>query len=134
MNDLPAGVRKHPNGNLWMPKENAVLESMLDSQFTRVGPLEWKPIHPLLSGEPAPKNIFQKAASFVTAVTSGEAPDDVFKARLALCQACPKLVTRAEGTYCGACGCGQHRWSELNTKLKMGKVDCPLKKFPLQGL
>jgi len=72
-------------------------------------------------------NIVEKAVSFVKAVTSGTVNDDVFNARLAACESCKHLRRDGEKLYCGGCGCGRWKLSELHTKLRFANLKCPLK-------
>lgn len=42
------------------------------------------------------------------------------------CNSCEKLIRHNGKRYCGACGCPKWTMAELDTKLKLRKLVCPL--------
>ena len=75
------------------------------------------------------KSFWQKAASFLEVTTSGLASDTDIATRRASCAACPVKKTNPRGEeYCGACGCGENRWSILDKKLTYRLLPCPLER------
>jgi hypothetical protein len=74
-------------------------------------------------------NLISKAVSFARAELSGSVPNDLYAARLTVCQECPRLIRRGAHMYCGACGCGTWRFAELHYKLRLRLSFCPLNKW-----
>lgn len=67
-----------------------------------------------------------KVKSFWQTTTSGQATEETIKLRNESCNTCPKLVRKSDKRYCGACGCGEWKLSELDTKLSFKVLPCPL--------
>lgn len=64
-----------------------------------------------------------------TVITSGRATDEEIATRQASCAACPSRKTNAKGqSFCGACGCGENRWSLLDKKITFAECPCELGK------
>lgn len=72
------------------------------------------------------KTLLQRVGAFIAAVTGPKVDDAAFERRLAICKACPKLKTKGDKLFCGACGCAKWRLAELHTKLKFADLECPL--------
>lgn len=113
-------LRQAPDGSFFLPKPDPEAEARLDKMYQRIpGELRWIP----------KKNLAQKVLSLASAVTSRHVSEETFQQRLAICKECPCLKKDEEKLYCGCCGCGQNRLSELHRKLKLSRAKCPLKMF-----
>ena len=113
-------VKYLPNGDIVLDGPNEQLEQVLDKEHTRVpGERRWIP----------KQNIFQKAKTAISTVTSPVVDIVEYYRRLNICNECPKLVQVKDLKYCGACGCGRTPFSELHSKLKRERARCPLRKF-----
>lgn len=78
----------------------------------------------------AVKSLWAKAHSFAAAVLSGRVPEETYKARMAICNACPqKYQGKDKNDYCRACGCGEWPASRLDRKLTWNELKCPLGKW-----
>lgn len=73
--------------------------------------------------------IIERAASFVSAVTSPNVDDAEFNRRIAACRACKFHKEEAGKEYCTECGCPKWRLSELSTKLRFSRLKCPKGKW-----
>lgn len=76
------------------------------------------------------KELWEKAHSLLTAISSGKTDEVTLSKRQSLCQACPQRYKGKDGHYyCGACGCGEWSPARLDNKLKWDKLKCPLEKW-----
>lgn len=99
---------------------NAETEAFMDSRFLRVpGELRWvrKP------------NAADKLASLARAFLGSATGSSEATGRLQICKGCACLQVEEAKMYCGCCGCGKNRVSELQSKVEMKKASCPLKKW-----
>jgi hypothetical protein len=86
------------------------------------------------STPPVPhKSVWEKAAEFVKTATSGFATDAVVALRMSSCASCDKLQSRADGNYCGACGCPEWALSKLDKKVRFRDLPCPHPDGPRKG-
>jgi hypothetical protein len=125
------GATLEADGSLRLLAPNPDLEAILDARLERVpGELRWRRALDARS-----TGFVAKAASFVRSVTSGAASPETVALRRRSCfgqpgvaAPCEKLVTRDTGRFCAACGCGEWRLAELESKLTWARLDCPLRR------
>lgn len=126
---------------------NAVVEAHLDKSHIRVpGELRWiastekrnipSVTHPAPTAEARAEqeSIWKKAAGFLSSIgsvitTGGFVSPEVEAERQASCVSCPYKVQRGDKSYCGVCGCGATSWAELDFKLKLPYLTCPLSRL-----
>ncbi len=85
-------------------------------------------------GENSPRNLLQKARSFVEAMVSAvkdAAPTkEIYDARIATCIECPSFeisMNPKQIGFCKSCGCGRTPLSALALKAGIAKSSCPKK-------
>jgi hypothetical protein len=70
-----------------------------------------------------------RAYRFLRAQTGGKVSEFVYGARMATCGDCDQLdIVMGKGTFCRACGCGFHRFADLQRKNRLRKWYCPLRR------
>lgn len=72
----------------------------------------------------------RQGLKFLKVALSADAPADLYLARQAECQKCPRRVRSGEHSYCGQCGCPRWLLSRLEYKNSRMGWHCPERRHP----
>ena len=102
-------------------------EAARDVEIQKNAPTE----HGAPSIQPSPcqpnKSWIEKGPLFLkTILMSRKVPAEVLAMRDAACNACPHMIRRGDGRFCGCCGCGQWLMAELGIKNLFSQWFCPM--------
>ncbi len=77
---------------------------------------------------------YYKGRSFILAHVGGPVGRNEARARKAKCDACRFRQVKNDDDYCGACGCGYHRFARLAWKRWLALWKCPVGAYSIGGL
>jgi len=74
---------------------------------------------------PTPLRLVKKGVEAAEILTSSHVDTNEYNRRLGICLECPHLDHSPKGMYCGKCGCPKWAKSEMRTKARYLKAECP---------